>query len=206
MGTVASNTFCALPPLILHPFADPDGPNKLLESSRVSTLLQGMTLATSQRNELERRLLDGRYCEIRMLYYVGKDVNRWIDQCMEVVERMPELAQSGISRHMFAHLLIDDTPKAVRDKLKQWGVADYRAIFTRGLGLNAVFAETPSRDAITDDFVRNYYRFADRMFLSLYPNRADALEGVSFHFDLYASGEYSKLLEQEWGTDFGASA
>jgi hypothetical protein len=31
-----------LPPLILHPFADPTGPDKLLESSRASLMLQGL--------------------------------------------------------------------------------------------------------------------------------------------------------------------
>jgi hypothetical protein len=57
-----------LPPLILHPFADAAGPDKLVESSRASLMLQGL-LPTGERSaeELDRALLDGRYCEIRML-------------------------------------------------------------------------------------------------------------------------------------------
>ena len=31
-----------LPPLILHPFADAGGPDKLVESSRASLMLQGL--------------------------------------------------------------------------------------------------------------------------------------------------------------------
>ncbi len=80
-----------LPPLILHPFSDSAGPNKLVESSRASLMLQGL-LPTGDfsQDELERRLLDGRFCEIKMLFYVGKDVNRWIEQCQEMVDREDE--------------------------------------------------------------------------------------------------------------------
>jgi len=68
-----------LPPLILHPFADANGPGKLVESSRASLMLQGL-LPTGDRDRLalDRALLDGRYQEIRMLYYVGRDLVRWI--------------------------------------------------------------------------------------------------------------------------------
>jgi hypothetical protein len=70
-----------LPPLILHPFADASGPHKLVESSRASLMLQGLLPTGEQSSEeLERTLLDGRYQEIRMLFYVGRDILRWIDQ------------------------------------------------------------------------------------------------------------------------------
>ena len=86
-----------LPPLILHPFADAGGPEKLVESSRASLVLQGL-LPAGERNaqDIERTLLDGRFCEIRMLFYVGKDLLRWIDQCMEFVERSPELSRKSL--------------------------------------------------------------------------------------------------------------
>ncbi|MBM3768079.1 MAG: hypothetical protein FJW32_22070, partial [Acidobacteria bacterium] len=75
-----------LPPLILHPFSDASGPNKLVESSRASMMLQGMLPNNEfSISELDRRLLEGRYCEIRMLYYVGKDLVRWVEQCMDIV-------------------------------------------------------------------------------------------------------------------------
>jgi len=85
------NTSLRLPPLILHPFADSAGPEKLVESSRASLMIQGLLPAGQQSpEELDRALLDGRYCEIRMLFYVGKDIVRWIEQCMEHIKRHPE--------------------------------------------------------------------------------------------------------------------
>ncbi|MEP6962079.1 MAG: hypothetical protein ABI995_08370, partial [Acidobacteriota bacterium] len=72
-----------LPPLILHPFADASGPGKLAESSRASLMLQGLLPAGERDNlDLENALLDGRYQEIRMLFYVGRDLVRWLQQCM----------------------------------------------------------------------------------------------------------------------------
>src|SRR6266567_6906073 len=86
-----------LPPLILHPFADASGPDKLVESSRASLMLQGLLPSGERATEdLDRALLEGRYQEIRMLFYVGKDVVRWIEQCLEFVNRQPELRDLGI--------------------------------------------------------------------------------------------------------------
>src|SRR5208282_1112145 len=127
-----------LPPLILHPFADAGGPDKLVESSRASLMLQGL-LPSGERSteELDRALIDGRYCEIRMLFYVGKDLVRWIEQCLEHISRDPALATRGIRYQSFAAYLVQHTPAPVQAKLRKWGVADYRSIFTRALGLNA---------------------------------------------------------------------
>ncbi len=84
-----------LPPLILHPFADAGGPDKLVESSRASLMLQGLLPSGERTTEdLDRALLDGRYCEIRMLFYVGKDLVRWIEQCLDARQGF-----SGIARH-----------------------------------------------------------------------------------------------------------
>src|SRR5579862_9033223 len=77
-----------LPPLILHPFADAGGPSKLVESSRANLKLQGLLpQGEATREDLDRALLEGRYSELRMLFYVGKDLARWIGQCLEFVER-----------------------------------------------------------------------------------------------------------------------
>src|ERR1700694_4908874 len=148
-----------LPPLILHPFADAGGPDKLVESSRASLMLQGL-LPSGERStdELDRALLDGRYCEIRMLFYVGKDILRWIEQCLEHVDRQPDLRNAGIRFQSFAAYLIHNTPAPVQSKLRKWGVADYKAIFTRALGLNAILTDVPDRYMLADEFVRNYYR------------------------------------------------
>jgi hypothetical protein len=189
-----------LPPLILHPFADAGGPDKLVESSRASLMLQGL-LPSGERStdELDKALLDGRYCEIRMLFYVGKDILRWIEQCLEHVDRQPDLRNSGIRFQSFAAYLIHNTPAAVQSKLRRWGVADYKAIFTRALGLNAILTDVPDRYMLADEFVRNYYRYADQMFVCRQGQTQFAdLSDFGFDFEIYASGEYSRLLEREW--------
>ena len=189
-----------LPPLILHPFADNAGPGKLVESSRASLMLQGL-LPTGERSsaDLERALLDGRYCEIRMLFYVGKDLLRWIEQCLEFVERSPDLPASKIKYQSFAAYLVNQTPPEVQTKLRKWGVADYKAIFSRALGLSTVLATAPERDTLSDEFVRNYYRYADQMFLCRQGQAEFCdLSALGVDFDLYASGEYSRMLERSW--------
>jgi len=189
-----------LPPLILHPFADSGGPDKLVESSRASLMIQGLLPSGEQRIEdIERTLLDGRFCEIRMLFYVGKDVLRWIEQCLELVARSPGLSDSGIRQQSFAAYLVNHTPQLVVTKLKKWGVSDYKAIFSRALGLSAMLASVPERGVLTDDFIRNYYRYADHLFeISQREASFTDIAGMGFTFEIYASGEYSRLLEREW--------
>ncbi len=189
-----------LPPLILHPFADAGGPDKLVESSRASLMIQGL-LPSGERSadELDRALLDGRYCEIRMLYYVGKDVIRWIEQCLDQVGHQSDPANSGIRYQSFATYLVNHTPPTVQAKLRKWGVADYKAIFTRALGLNALFGSAPDREVLSDEFIRNYFRYADQMFACRQSQAqfSDIAEH-GFEFEIFASGEYSRMLEREW--------
>lgn len=189
-----------LPPLILHPFADASGPSKLVESSRASLMLQGL-LPTGDltAEQIETRLLEGRYCEIRMLFYVGKDLVRWVEQCLEALERHPELTGKGFNFQSFVAYLIMKTPAAVQAKLRKWGVADYRSIFSRAIALNSVFASVPDRRTLSDDFVRNYYRYTDNLFKMLLESPGAEIDAADFDFELYASGEYSRMLEREWG-------
>ncbi len=189
-----------LPPLILHPFSDSSGPNKLVESSRASLMLQGLLPSgTLSGQDLDRILLDGRYCELRMLFYVGKDVARWIEQCLELVNRDETLRHADIQIQSFAALLVDEPPPHVREKLKKWGVADYKHIFARALGLNAIFAEPPGREDLAPEFIRHYYRYADQMYACFLRMRSYAqIHPSNFDFELYASGEYSRMLEREW--------
>jgi hypothetical protein len=188
-----------LPPLILHPFADPTGPGKLVESSRASLMQQGL-LPTGDFSEadLDRAVLEGRYCELRMLYYVGKDLIRWIEQCLEFAERDNQFQGRNVRSQSFAQFLIRHTPPPIQSKLRKWGVADYKAIFTRALGLNAIFAEVPPRTTLSDDFIRNYYRYADQFFATSQQGPFLELDPRDFQFDLYASGEYSRMLERSW--------
>ena len=189
-----------LPPLILHPFSDASGPEQLVESSRASLILQGLLPGGEQsKQDLDRKLLTGRFCELRMLFYVGKDLVRWIDQCLDFVEHTPELAGEGIGFQSFANLLVDDPPQAVRDKLRKWGVADYKGIFSRAIAINTVFAEAPARESLSDEFLRHYYRYADQLFATRLSLRAySELNSRRFDFSLYASGEYTRILEKEW--------
>ncbi|MBI3278442.1 MAG: hypothetical protein HYZ57_01215 [Acidobacteria bacterium] len=189
-----------LPPLILHPFSDRSSPQKLMESSRANLILQGLLPGDElNREDLDRTLIEGRYCEVRMLYYVGKDICRWIEQCLEFAARDRVLCSQNIQFQSFASLLVDDPPGPVRDKLNRWGVADYKSIFSRAIGLNSLFAEAPGRDQLSDCFLRHYYRFADQLYRCRQTLAAfTAVGSANFDFELYASGEYSRMLEQQW--------
>jgi hypothetical protein len=189
-----------LPPLILHPFSDPEGPSKLVESSRASMMLQGLLPAGHlSQEDLDQTLVNGRFCEIRMLYYVGRDLVRWIEQCIEQIDHEPELQGKNYKFQTFAALLVEDAPAPVQAKLKKWGVADYKSIFSRALGLNSVFVEAPMQELLTPNFIKNYYRFADQMFaVQQHQTSFSRLPAEQFDFELFASGEYSKMLAKEW--------
>lgn len=192
----------SLPPLILHPFADAGGPGKLVQSSRASLILQGLLPSGElSRDQLNHSVLEGRYCEIRMLFYVGKDLRRWIEQCLEFIQTEPALEGQGISFQSFAGLLTGNTPPAVRAKLRKWGVGDYKVIFSRALALSSLFAEIPEPKFLSEDFIRNYYQYADGLYASLFQGKFVELEPPQFQFEIYASGEYSKMLEQQWQAD-----
>jgi hypothetical protein len=100
----------------------------------------------------------------------------------------------------FAGLLTSNPPPNVREKLVQWGVADHRSIFSRAIGIYSLFAEPPALTAVKPDFLRNYHRFADALYRCyMESEQYRSLPAENFRFDLYASGEYSRLLESEWG-------
>ena len=189
-----------LPPLILHPFSDQSGPGKLVQSSRASLMLNGLLPQDeSTEDELTRRLIEGRLCEIRMLFFVGKDLLRWISQCLDFVDGPAELKSAGIREQSFADFLVQNPPENVRAKLRGWGVFDYKSIFSRAIGLNSVFSEPPDEMSVSPEFIRNYFRFADHMFACRQQMQAFTEIGVAnFHFHIYASGEYSRLLEKSW--------
>ncbi len=156
----------------------------------------------TEEQELERRLLVGRYGEVRMLYFLGKDVFRWVGQCVEFAQREPQLRDSAIHAQNFIELLTVYPPPLVRDKLVRWGVADHASIFSRATGLNIAFGEPPPADLLTEEFLRNYHRYADalhRAFLAAQPH--PILTAANFRFQLYASGEYSRILESQWAAE-----
>jgi len=189
-----------LPPLILHPFNERVPPSALLENSRAALMLSGLIPRDdSDEEELKRRLLRGKYGEVRMLFYLGKDVFRWIDQCVDWISRAPELQPIEAQPQTFARLLTSTPPAAVREKLVHWGVADYQSIFSRAIGLQVLFEQPPTFEALTEEFLRNYHRYADALFRCYLDSQTGAVvTQANFQFDLYASGEYSRILESQW--------
>jgi len=124
---------------------------------------------------------------------------RWIEQCLEFVDHNRAELPSGIAYQSLAALLIQGAPAAIEAKLRKWGVADYKSIFTRALGLQCLFANAPDREILSDDFVRNYYKYAEQMF-SVRQGERDftPLGPQDCEFELYSSGEYSRMLERAW--------
>src|SRR3954452_20281301 len=115
-----------LPPLILHPFNERVPPSALLDNSKAALMLSGLIPPDgTDEEELERRLLAGRYGEVRMLYFLGKDVFRWVEQCVEWAGREPAAAPAELYAQSFVSLLISSTPVPVKEKLARWGVADH---------------------------------------------------------------------------------
>jgi len=192
-----------LPPLILHPFSDARAPERLTMSARASLILSGLLPPEELSDEeLNRRVLEGRYSEVKMLFYVGKDLARWLEQCMEVVERDEELRTRGIEPESFSALLVEDAPMSVREKLQGWGVVDYKAIFRRAMALHTIFAAVPERKVLSADFLRAHHRYADCLYDCRQQNVSYAkVDSAEFRFEIYASGEYSRLLEKEWGDE-----
>lgn len=202
MNTSGTQTF-RLPPLILHPFSTPEDTSVLMESSRASLALQGfLPRDETPAEELDKQLLRGRYAELRMLYYIGKDVSRWAEQCAEAAQGSGIFANRHIRPETFAVLLVQHIPAHVRTKLEAWGVLDFCALFRRSFGLHAVFQDIPTVESFSSDFLRRYHRSLDQWYEQRLKDWVfDQPEPEEFTFDLYASGEYSLMLEQSWGVD-----
>ena len=197
-GVKPASTF-RLPPLILHPFSGPEDNSVLNDSSRASLALQGFLPKQEAAQELDLQLLRGRYAELRMLYYIGKDLLRWLDQCSETVSLACEFEGRKLRPETFPVFLVQHIRTDVRSKLEGWGVLDFAALFRRSIGLHVVFTELPAAEGLAPDFLRRYHRHLDQWYEQrLRDNVFDRPEASEFTFDLYASGEYTLLLEQSW--------
>ncbi len=192
-----------LPPLILHPFSGAEDTSVLMESSRASLALQGFVPQQDVSNQdLEQQLLRGRYAELRMLFYIGKDVNRWMEQCAESALSSGLFEGRRIGPESFAVFLVQHVPPHVRMKLEGWGVLDFCALFRRSIGLHAVFQDFPTAEGLVPEFLRRYHRHLDHWYEQrLRDSGLDRPEADEFTFDLYASGEYTLILEQSWGSE-----
>lgn len=192
-----------LPPLILHPFSGAEDTSVLMESSRASLALQGfLPREDTSKQDLDQQLLRGRYAELRMLFYIGKDIIRWMDQCVETVVMSPAFDGRKIGQETFAMFLVQHVPGHVRTKLEGWGVLDFCALFRRSIGLHAVFHDFPAAEAFAPEFLRRYHRHLDQWYEQRLRDAGfDRPEPDEFVFDLYASGEYTLILEQSWGNE-----
>jgi hypothetical protein len=189
-----------LPPLILHPFSSPEDTSVLMESSRASLALQGfLPRDETPALDLDRQLLRGRYAELRMLYYIGKDVSRWTEQCSETVKADLGFDGRNIRPETFAVLLVQHIPAHVRLKLEGWGVLDFCALFRRAIGLHAVFSEIPKAEDFSPEFLRRYHRYLDQWYEQRLRDWVfERPKPDEYTFELYASGEYAMMLEQSW--------
>ena len=171
----------SLPPLILHPIAG-----------------YGEALHGAVASAGESRLSKVRRLEMKMLCCLGKDLNRWLEQCLEFAAADPELRE--LREGNLIDLLVADPPESAIRKMQFWGVGDFRTIFARALGLNSVFPEPPAREQVSEVFARDFAVYAD----ALYGARrrampASATVDFNLHFEVYASGEYARMLEKSWG-------
>ena len=181
--------------MILHPFSGGANANSVLRDSAQLSL-------EDRTPDQERVYLGARYCELRMLCFIGKDATRWLEQCMDFVARQPELAGLDIREQSFAAMLTSQPPPEVAAKFRQWGVADYAAIFSRALGLATVFAHPPELRQVTEEFLRGYHHYADYLFACRQQMTPfEKIGPPQFRFELYASGEYTRILERQFETE-----
>jgi len=190
-----------IPPLILHPFSGGAGIGDPLEGVRASLALQGLIASEDEESVLYRRMLTGRYQEVRMLVFLGKDIFRWLRQCVEHVASEPG-ADSRIVEQSFSALVVEEPPEAVKRKLEAWGVTDRRGVFSRAIGIHSLFQEPPPADSLSPIFLKNYHRYADHAYICFQHLKAFLpLDPKRFNFEIYASEEYARLLSDQWDSE-----
>ena len=187
-----------LPPLILHPFSGGQGVDDLLEGSRASLALEGFIESTEEETVLQRRMLAGRYQEVKMLLFLGKDIFRWLEQCVEFSSRESD-GDRRITEQSFAAMVVEEPPDSVRHKLEGWGVTDRRAVFSRAIGIHSLFGEPPGPETLSPVFLKNYHRFADHAYICFqHLNAHLPLDSRCYQYEIYASEEYARLLSEQW--------
>jgi hypothetical protein len=192
------STVIDLPHLILHPFGGASGTGQLLEGSRAAMDLQEAALSNPRYGEIHERVLLGRYQEIRMLLFLGKDIFRWIEQCIEQLQRSGDVGVQTTAQ-FFSALVVDAPPEQVKQKLEEWGVSDRRAVFSRAIGIRCLFEEPPDIGMLSPLFLENYHRFADYAYVCFQQMKPyQPADGPVFDFRIFASEEYSRILAEQW--------
>jgi hypothetical protein len=170
----------------------------LLEGSRAALALRGLIDTKDEESLLYTRMLAGRYQEVRMLLFLGKDLFRWLKQCAEFSEGLDD-SDSRIVEQSFAEFLIENPPEPVRAKLEGWGVSDRKAVFSRAIGIHSLFSEPPGFETLSPVFLENYHRFADHAYICYqHLNSYLPVDSSRFQFEIYASEEYARLLSEQW--------
>ena len=190
-----------LPPLILHPFGCETATAQLLDGSKAALALQEAAIVNPRYADLQHRVMLGRYQEIRMLVFLGKDIFRWIDQCLDQAERSGDISVR-VNQQCFSALIVEAPPESVKAKLEGWGVTDRKAVFSRAIGIRCLFEEPPAIDVLSPMFLENYHRFADYSYMCFQQMKAfQQLTGETVDFRIYASEEYSRILSEQWQAD-----
>ncbi len=172
-----------------------------MEGSRAAIALQEASLSNPHYADIQQRVILGRYQEIRMLLFLGKDIFRWIDQCLDQMERSGDIGLRT-NAQCFSAMVVDAPPEAVRRKLEEWGVNDRRAVFSRAIGIWCLFGEPPPIETLSPMFLEHYHRFADYAYICFQQMKAyQPMDGAAFDFEIYASDEYSRMLSQQWETE-----
>lgn len=172
-----------------------------MNGSLASLALQGLVSSSEEESILLRRMLVGRYQEVRMLLFLGKDIFRWMQQCVEHMQgsTSPDSRDVRIIEQSFAALVVEDPPESVKRKLEGWGVTDRQAVFSRAIGIHSVFREPPPFDSLSPGFLKNYHRYADHAYICYQHSEAfRPLDASTCQFEIYASEEYSRLLSDSW--------
>lgn len=172
-----------LPPVILHPFDVRAEPGTPVEGTIGSPA--------------DQRYFESRFAELRMLSFLGRDLDRWVSQCAEMTREIPGLEE--VTEGSFISLLLFDPPSAVTQKMTEWGIDNYQIVFSRALGLNMIYPFPPPANSLSEPLLRNFHLYADTLFdLRLKMSGGAELQGQKCAFDIYASREYSSLLERSW--------
>src|SRR5262249_44003302 len=123
-------------------------------------------------------------------------------QCVDFTSRTPELARCGIKAQSFASFLVETPPASLTKKLQVWGVTDQKAVFSRAIAITGTLNEPPTEENLTPLFLMNYHRFLDYSFVC-FQNLEPFTEigNENFLLEMYASAEYSQMLEDQWMKD-----
>ena len=196
------NTLAAhkLPPLILHPFADQSGPRqgsgKLASQPDAARLAAGRTtdLRRPGTNAPRRPLSGSPHALLRGKGYPA--LGRAMHGAHQPASRT---ARSFHPAAELRRLPGAESARRGRQQAKEVGRVEPQIDFFTRPRTECHPGDMPPQEVFSPEFLRNYHRYADQMFhchLGQTPF-ADP-EHLGFEFEIFASGEYSRMLEKSW--------